>query len=440
MSRVLLLARKDAQTIARSWALLLILVIYPVLIALLVGQLLLDATANTSIAFVNEDTTGKALKVGDESFGLDRYREQAEDAGVRVVDMHRKEAMRALREGQVNGVLVIPDGFFARLSTLLAPADIEFHSAPDQLGSVVRQRVRGSVYNLNLDISRTFVETNAEYLKTLVEGGGVEVGGDTYNVMGLEPAVTELQRIRNQVKSDDALSTIDGVIDFAQDAQVAIGLADKALDATAAPIRIHEVRQHGTSPKLTARALSIGLAVSLTFLCIVLIAGSLAGERDERALTRLLAGIASPAQVIGSKLVLGVGLATIVGTALFVAVGLMSDQPWSRLPLLMVALAVAAVAFSALGTLIGTLARDARTATLIAMFVALPTIALGLLPASESVHLISAPLPFGHAQELFNAVLFERDPWPDALRQSLALIAIALPAALLSRRFVRRLV
>lgn len=438
MTGALLLARKDVRTLFRSWVLVLALVAYPIAISLLVGQMLEGATSSMSIAFVNEDRTGKELRVGDERFGLAEYRTEATQSGVLVLDMQRGEAFRALRGGQVNGVLLIPNGTFAKLSTLLAPAQVELYTSPDELGAVVAQRISGSIYDLNLEISRAFVETNAEYLKTLVDGGRVEVLDRTYDALGLQPSVRELQRIERYVTNPDALDTIDRVIAFAKDAQIAIGLADQALDATAAPVRLKESREKGESSSLTARALSIGLGVVLAFVCVLLVATSLAAEREDRVLGRLLAGIASAWQIVISKLLVGALLSAALGLGLFASVATMVDQPWSRLPHLVLALSIAALAFGGIGAVVATIVSDARSATLVAILLVLPMIVVGLIPSTPLGDAISLPLPFVHAQELFNAVLFERHPWPTVAREASALLAIAAICTATSRALLKR--
>ena len=57
------------------------------------------------------------------------------------------------------------------------------------------------------------------------------------------------------------------------------------------------------------------------------------------------------------------------------------DLGWDRVPAWVLALAVSAVAFAALGVAIGALTREVRAASLLAFMLALPVAALALIPS-----------------------------------------------------------
>lgn len=440
MRTVRLLALKDIRMLLRTRALFVLLLAYPLLIAALVGALLLGAGRGATIALVDNDTSGEAVDINGREFAIDKYLERAREAGVDVRIMEEPEAMRALDEGQVAGVLIIPQGFVARLQTQLQPSKLEFHTGDNALGSVITQRVRGVVYNVNLQISEALVETNAEYLRTLVTGGTVEVLGEELDALGLDPAVELLEGAREFVDDEDARDDIDEVIDFADDTGTALDLADNALSAAAAPVRLKHVRSEGRSPQLTARGLSFALAVSVAFVCVVLVAASLAAERDERVLGRLMRGVISPTSVLASKLVLGAVAGTAFSIGLFVAFGLLAPQAWQRLPLLAGVVALASISFSAMGALIATVSRDARTATLVGVLVVLPLVPLGVAPMPEIVAQVAEWSPFSSAQRAFNAVLFEAKLGTDLRLPLVQLIVFGAVMLIGSRLTIRRLV
>src|SRR5205085_163476 len=55
-------------------------------------------------------------------------------------------------------------------------------------------------------------------------------------------------------------------------------------------------------------------------------------------------------------------------------------EPWSRLPLLAAGLVLAGASLGGLGTLLGAVARESRTASLVSLLVVLPIVFLGLVP------------------------------------------------------------
>ena len=84
-----------------------------------------------------------------------------------------------------------------------------------------------------------------------------------------------------------------------------------------------------------------------------------------------------------------------------------------RLPLLLAGVVLAAAVVGAAGTLLGALAREARTASLLAVLIVLPVVFLGLVPrgAVPLAYWVSLFLPFAHAVRLFSAALYDTSPW-----------------------------
>ncbi|MBC7644629.1 MAG: ABC transporter permease [Thermoleophilia bacterium] len=439
MRVVWLLVGKDLRSIIRTRLLLIALIIYPLVIAALVGAVLLSSNKSTSIAFVNLDTSGKTLSVGGKKFGVEQYEQQARDSGVNIKKMNEPEAMRALDDGQVAGVFVIPEGFMARLRTTIAPSSIEFRTGNNALGDAVTQRVRGVIYRVNLKISDALIKENKGYLQQLADGGSVSVLNRTYELYGLEKTQTSLEKVKPELDKQESIDTVDEIIKFARRAQAALGIADNALDAAAAPIRLQHMRTKGKSPQLTAKALSFALAVSLAFICVLLVSASLAAERDERVLGRLLHGAARGWQVVVAKLVSGAVLGLTFSLGLFVVFAILAPQAWARLPLLAVCVLVSAASFGSIGTLLACLARDARTATLVGILLVLPLVPLGLLPGKGLAYYASALMPFAPSYRTFNAALFDSHPWHGVAVGLANLLVIGIVACAATLKLLRRL-
>jgi hypothetical protein len=438
-----LLARKDVRMLARTRGLLLLLILYPLVVAAIVGGVLLQQ-GPPKVAFVNEDKTGDAVSIGEKEFSISDYVERAEKNGVQIERMSRDEAERSLDDGQVAAVLVIPQGTVAKLETQLSGADLDFLIGDNPLGTIVAQRMRGVIYNINLSISEAFIDANREYLDKLVTGGEVVVEGDHFDLYGLSPIEQDLEEARDQLDDDpdangDLLDRLDRAIEFAHDAGTAIGLADNALEATAAPVRLDVERTAGKSPLLTAQAMSFALAVSIAFVCVVLVGASLAAEKDEAVLGRLLRGLASAWQVVAGKLLLGALLAVLFSSGLFVSFAVLEDQVWARLPLLLGAVVLVSLACSSIGALIAVLTRDARTATLVGILLILPLAPLALVGTEGVVAWIEGALPVAPARALFNAVLFDSNPWEEIRTRGIQLLLIAAVPCVIATRLLRRL-
>ena len=108
--------------------------------------------------------------------------------------------------------------------------------------------------------------------------------------------------------------------------------------------------------------------------------------------------------------------------------GVTGGEPWARLPLLLVGIALAAGVVGAAGALLGALAREARTASLLAVLVVLPVVFLGLVPrgALALAWWVSEFLPFAHAVRWFSAALYDASPWRTVGVETLWLLGIGV--------------
>jgi ABC-2 type transport system permease protein len=138
--------------------------------------------------------------------------------------------------------------------------------------------------------------------------------------------------------------------------------------------------------------------------------------------------------------VLGAAIALVFGIVVE-AGGITGGEPWTRLPLLLAGVALAGAVVGAGGTLLGTVAREARTASLLAVLVVLPVVFLGLVPrgALAVAYWASLFLPFAHAVRLFGAALYDASPWHAVAIEAAWLAGIGAVLWLLARRGMRTL-
>ena len=228
----------------------------------------------------------------------------------------------------------------------------------------------------------------------------------------------------------------------------AVGQVGSFLHATANPIELKQEQAGGRTWLLSAQVQGYALALAVAFVTILLGAGALVAEREENVLGRLARGLVGLGQLVVEK----VGFVALVGTAmgfvLAVAFGVIVElgdvsggEPWLRLPALLAGLVLAAVAFGAFGVLIGALAREAATASVVALLVALPLMLLSLVPAGSiaAASWIGSLFPFGHAQSALSAALYDAHPAGTILRQGAWLLALGLAYGAAARVAARRM-
>ena len=440
MSRILRILRKDLRVLWRSPLALVVLLAYPLLVAGLVGLVASYANAKPRVALVDEDRLPVSIEIGDRTFHvgetIDRVARE-----VTLVRLDRNEAERQLASGRIVALLVVPRGFVADLRGMVRSPRLELETTQGGLSIRVTQQVQALVYQLNRQLSDAYVEANLRYIELLLEGGEGEFLGRRVDVLGLEG----VRILLDELPPGPRLDRIRG---FVRTAELALGETDDALQATASPIELVESRDAGRTWALSAQVQAYALALTISFLALLLAAAALAGERDEGVLGRLRRGLVGPGELVGAKVALAAVAAVAVGLGIVIAFGAIIElgdveggQPWSRLPLLTAGLALTGAALGALGSLLGALAREARTASLVAILAVLPIVFLGLVPreVAPAAAALSAAFPFAHGLRFFTAALFELDPWPALMREAGWLLGLGLAYGLLARRAVVRL-
>jgi ABC-type multidrug transport system permease subunit len=441
VKRVILLVRKDLRLLRRAPVLLTTLIAYPIVITALVGLVAGYANAKPRVALVDEAGLPPTIVVGGERFDVAKtIRRVSKD--VKLVRLSRADADRQLRNGKVVAVITVPHGFLSDLRGMLRSPQLELRTGRGGVSARVTQQVQALVYSLNRQLQSAFIRVNLQYVKALKTGATITFLGRHIDILGLERAERLLRRLPPSADRDR-------VLDFVHDARLALAETDSAIRATANPIQLVQVSQRGRTWALSAQVQAYTLALTITFLTLILAAGALAAERDENVIGRLVRGLVGFGQLVTAKIALAAVVAVALGAAIAVAFGVIIEiggieggEPWDRLPLLLLGVLLAGASLGAVGALLGGLTREARAASLVATLVVLPIVFLGLVP-SEIVPVaawISDAFPFAHAVRLFGAALFDASPWRVVLREALWLTGLLLGFGLLARAAARRLV
>jgi ABC-type Na+ efflux pump permease subunit len=440
MNRVFLLLRKDALVLRRSPLLLGILLAYPLAIAVLVGLVASYASAKPRVALVDEDNLPPTVVIGGNRFHVDKTIQQV-SKNVQLVRLSPEAAAEQLKNGKVVAVVTVPPGFIATLKEMVRSPQLEVQLSQGTISSRVDQQVQALVYSLNRQLQRAYIDRNLGYVTLILRGGKGTFLGRQISVLGLERAQKVLARMPQTAE-------VRNLEDFIHDARLALANTGDALKATAHPIELVRAHDRGRTWVLSANVQAYALALTITFLTLMLAAGSLAAERDENVIGRLARGLVGLGHLVWAKVALAAALALVLGMAIAVAFGVIIEvggvtggEPWHRLPLLVVGLLLAGGSLGALGALLGALAREARSASLVALLVVLPIVFLGLIPSEivPPAGWASSALPFTHAFQFFRSALFDLSPWGEVVRQALWLVVLGGIFGTLARLGARRL-
>jgi ABC-type Na+ efflux pump permease subunit len=441
VNRVRLLVVKDLRVLRRSPLILGVLVAYPLVVAALVGLVAGFANAKPRVALVDLDGLPQTVEIGGHRFDVERTIDRA-SREVDLVRLDADEARRQLAKGEVVATVTVPRGFMADLRGMVRSPALLLETTRGGLAPRVTQQVQALVYALNQQLQASFIATNIDYIRLLQDGGHGSFLGRDFDILGL----AETQRLLDELPPGPRL---DRVREFVRIARLALDQTDDALRTTAHPIELRQAPERGRTWVLSAQVQAYALAVTLAFLTLLLSAGALAAERDENVLGRLVRSLVRLGELVASKVVLAAAVALVLGLAIALAFGVAIEagdvtggEPWSRLPLLAGSLALAGASLGALGCLLGALAREARTASLVALLVVLPVVFLGLVPRElvPAAGWISDLLPFVHAVRLFAAALYDASPWRTVAVEALWLAGLGLAFGALARLGLRRTV
>jgi hypothetical protein len=434
------LLRKDLLILGRSRLLLALLVVYPVAIALLIGFAISRSPSRPRVAIVDETAPGETLQVGNQRVAVGQYAQHLFSQVQAVPVPTRAQAIAKVQSGAVLAAVVIPPSIAARLASDIQPAQLEVLYNGDALEqSLVQSTLESAVAQANLAFSEQIQKAAGTAIGTLLTGGNLGSIGAPEDLIGLSQIPSTLGGIVARQPHGHDRAQLERIDAFAAFAAQNLSLAKRVLSTISQPIRVKSTLLHGRRTPLNAFAVVVAVSVSLMFVCVLLAAGSVALEREDSTLARLIrtppgvgagaeAGPAAGAGGVGGALIsreallaektlLAAGCAFVISLAMLAGIGAFVALDWSRVGLWLGALALASLAFGALGVAIGVLARELRAASLLAFLLSLPLAFLALVPAGsvsggfyDAISAISFVFPFKAALQALDAAVNGASP------------------------------
>jgi ABC-2 type transport system permease protein len=411
---------KDLQILRRSPLLVAMLVIYPILIAALVGFAVTSGPSKPRVAVVNEVPPAQnQVNLGGESVNVAQEAKPLFDA-IDVVHVNtEKEAIQKVRDGDVLGALILPADITQRLEaatsgTGTSPAVRVYYNAEDPAKQqFVDNTIKARVQEANAALTKKVSAVALNYLNLIGTGGRFDFLGQSFDVLGLQKAQIILQGIQAAApKSSPLRAQLQPVIRFADLARQNLDLAGPLLQSIGTPLRVDTRIVKGGSTPLGAFAAAIAVAVTLMLVTVLLAAGSLALEREENAFRRLVRGLVSRTGLLVEKVGLAGLCAVVVGLLLLIGLSFFVDLPWDQFHLWLAALVFSAAAFGALGVAFGAITREVRAASLLAFMAALPIAVLGLVPSGavssglfSLIKVVSGAFPFRATVDALDSAL-----------------------------------
>ena len=381
---------KDLQILRRSPLLVGLLIVYPVVIALMIGFALSSPPGKPKVAFFTEVAPGKGrIKFGNQQINVSHYASQLFQS-IQPIKVHsRKEAIQKVKSGQAQAALIVPSDIVDQIQSLVttgvgSPTVELFLNSKDPLErQFADQAISTRLNQVEQAVSKQVLRVAITDLQQVLKGGTINIAGDNFQLLGLRnsrdlvkgaiPALPPGSPFRPALRQ---------VVAFADLAIEGLGFASPVLGSIGKPLTVEQTQLAGKTTPTDSYAVAIAVIVSLMLVTLLLAAGLLALERSENAYSRLVRGLVTPAHLLSEKIALSAACAGVVALLMAALVSVFVPLEWTRFELWVVALAFGGLAFGALGVAIGGIAREVSAASLLAFLLSLPVAFVALVPAS----------------------------------------------------------
>ena len=441
---------KDLQILRRSPLQAVLLVAYPVLIAVLVGFAISPESGKPRVAFLNQIPAGSRVTVGGAQLPAvgvdDRICRR-----VQCVRVHsRDEAVKEVESGDALAALILPSDLVDQINSLSTPTpgvpkvEVLVNEENPLKAQAVDDRITSLLAQANLLVAKRVAGEGSRFIDLLINGGNFSVIGATIEILGLRNAAKILTARRPDVPPGALRASLDRVIRFASLSGENLNVAIPLIKRLTQPVEVDKQVISGSSPPLDIFAIAVAATLTLAFVTILLVAGSLALEREENAFSRLTRSLVSPSALLGEKVLLGVGVGLAVTLLMLAGLEIFVSLQWDRIGLWLVAILAGGAALGAAGAALGAAAREVRAVSLLAFMVTLPIAFLSLVPSGavgkdlyDAIGVVVALFPFKPALDAITAALDTAGPSIGGPLVHLAILTVAygLVARLALRRF-----
>jgi hypothetical protein len=439
---------KDLQILRRSPLQAVLLVAYPILIAVLVGFAISGGPEKPRVAFLNEVPADTRVSVAGQQLPAAGVSDRI-CARVECVDVkNRAEAVEEVESGEVLAALILPADLVDQINSLstLTPGipkvEVLVNQEDPVKAQLVDERISTLMAQANLAIARRIAIEGGNYLDLIINGGKFEVIGQSVQILGLRASAQILEALGPALPAGPLRSSLAQVTEFTERSRDNLDIAGPLIKRIAQPIVVEKEVVNGSAPPLEIFAIAVAATLTLAFVTVLLVAGSLALEREENAFPRLTRGLVSPAGLLGEKVVLGMAVGLVVTLLMLAGMQLFVPLQWSRFGLWLLAILAGGGALAAAGAALGAAAREVRAVSLLAFMVTLPVAFLSLIPSGavgggvfDLVRIVTAIFPFKPALQAMTAALDSAGP---GIGMPLLHLAILIAAYGLLARFALR--
>jgi ABC-type multidrug transport system permease subunit len=379
---------KDLQILKRSPLLVGLLIVFPVVIALMIGFALSSPPGKPKVALYDAVSAGHGqLSFGNQKINISKYASQLYQSIDPIRVNSANEAIAKVKSGEASAALVIPADIVGQINNLITQGvgnptvELYLNSKDPLERQFADQAIATRVAQVEQAVSKQVLRVAVTDLQETLNGGTLNFLGQNVPLLGLKNTRAIVQgTVASLPKNSPLLPALRQVVDFSNLAIDGLGFATPVLSSIGSPLTVQTTDLAGKTTPTDSYAAAIAVIVSLMFVGVLLAAALLALERSEHAYSRLVRGLITPSGLLSEKIALSAGAAAAVTLLMSTLVSLFVHLEWGRFPLWVVTLALGGLAFGALGVAIGGVAREVSVAALLAFLISLPVAFVALVP------------------------------------------------------------
>lgn len=443
---------KDLQILRRSPLLVGLLVVYPVAVALMIGFALSSPPGKPKVAYYSQIAPGHGkVRFGSQTINVSHYA-SALFKSIQPIRVHsRSQAIATVRNGQALAALIVPADITSQIESLVTQGvgsptvQLIVNSVDPLEQQFVQQTINSNLNQVEQAVSKQVLRVAISDLQEVLKGGTINIGGTNVRLLGLRTSRSLIQGAITALPRGSAFRpALQQVVNFAGLAIQGLAFASPVLGSIGTPLTIQQTQLSGRTTPADSYAATIAVVVSLMLVTLVLAASLLAVERSENTYSRLVRGLVRPETLLGEKVVLSALAAGLLALLMAALISTFVHLDWGRFELWVLAVAVAGLAFGALGVAVGALAREVSAASLLAVLLSLPVAFVALVPGTavssgvgSALDVVAFVFPFRAALDATGNALSASSP--GMLGPLAHLVVLAIVFVVVARLAIRRL-
>jgi ABC-2 type transport system permease protein len=183
---------KDLQILGRSPLLVGVLVVYPIVVALMIGFALSSPPGKPKVAVYNELSPGGGrISIGKQRINISNYAGQLYQS-IQPIKVHsREEAIAKVQDGEALAALIVPSDIVSQIQSLVTTGvgsptvELILNSKNPLDRQFVQQAISARLTQVEQAVSKQVLRIAITDLQQVLGGGTINLAGQNFQLLGL---------------------------------------------------------------------------------------------------------------------------------------------------------------------------------------------------------------------------------------------------------------